>query len=89
MILKEKGSNHASQFNQKIEDDQKPLFYVLHVANASKVPLLPIWYAVGVPSINAASELYHKLSSATGINTNYNSNIINPIAFLRYLLFIP
>ena len=26
LILKEKGSNHASQFNQKIEDDQKPLY---------------------------------------------------------------
>ena len=26
MILKEKGSVVASQFNQKIEDDQKPLF---------------------------------------------------------------
>ena len=45
--------------------------------------------AEGVPFINAASELYHKLAPATGINTNYNSKIINPIAFLRYLFFIP
>ena len=80
MILKEKGSNHASQFNQKIEDDQKPLFYVLHVANASKVPLLPIWYAVGVPFINAASELYHKLAPATGVVKEVLVYKVEPIA---------